>query len=73
MCPDEKTLKKFWADIKCPCKCADGKEREMEEDGTCDCSCKCEDGTKHIVDENGDCPCPCECKNCRNSTIGIDG
>ena len=73
-CPDKKNLKRWNEEIKCPCRCKDGIEREQEPDGSCDCKCLCEDDkTEDEIDENGDCPCECECKNCDQSKIGRDG
>ena len=71
-CPDG-SLKKWSADIKCPCPCKDGTEKEMEPDGFCDCSCACLDGSSDIIDVTGECPCKCTCKNCETSILGISG
>ncbi|KAK2178894.1 hypothetical protein NP493_525g04003 [Ridgeia piscesae] len=69
-CPDG-SLQRWAAQVKCPCKCADGVEREMRRDGTCDCSCRCRDGvTRDTLAADGSCPCKCTCRNCAESTLG---
>ena len=44
-CPDEKTLKRKYRKPECPCECADGREREMEMDGSCPVSIASSKGT----------------------------
>ena len=72
MCPDG-SLQKWSADIKCPCSCADGTQKEMEADGSCNCNCTCPDGSSDVMDLHGECACRCTCKNCETSTLGVSG
>ncbi|XP_072043066.1 uncharacterized protein [Amphiura filiformis] len=73
LCPDGTTLKRNSMNPVCPCFCADGSVRDMNDDGNCPCTCECVDGTTDVISANGECPCLCQCDDCSISRRSVTG